>query len=110
MFQTSVDLMYGVISICIIIFTIFLVWIMYYIIQILKQGNEVIAEIRQKILEFHDLLTTIREKVFTSAKSITFIASEIGTIVDAVKRHTKSRNSKRSQSKKDEKEEENDED
>lgn len=85
MFDTSIDLMYGALSIAILVFTAFLCWMMYYAIQILKQGNEVIAEIRQKITEFENALAAIKEKVVSSATSISFIASEIGTVVDVVK-------------------------
>jgi len=82
--------MYLVISMCIVIFTGFLVWIMFYVVQILKQGNEVLAEIREKIAEFEEALANIKDKVITSATSIKFIASEIGTVVDLVKSRKKS--------------------
>lgn len=86
MFDTSVDLMYGALTLSILIFTGFLVWIMYYIVQILKQGNEVITDIRNKVAEFEQSINSIREKVMASASSITFIAQEIGTIVEFVKK------------------------
>lgn len=85
MFSTSVDLMYGVISLSILVFTGFLVWIMYYVAQILKQGNEVIIEIREKVEEFTETLENIQEKVLSSASSITFIANEVGSVVDFIK-------------------------
>lgn len=90
MYQTSIDIMYGVISLAVLIFTGFMVWIMFYVAQILKQGNEVITEIRIKIAEFEEALTSIKEKVMTSATSISFIASEIGSIVELVKKRKKS--------------------
>lgn len=89
MYQTSIDIMYGVISLAVLIFTGFMVWIMFYVAQILKQGNEVITEIRIKIAEFEEALTSIKEKVMTSATSISFIASEIGSIVELVKKRKK---------------------
>lgn len=85
MFQTSVDLMYGVISLSILVFTGFLVWIMFYVMQILKQGNEVITDIRQKVAEFEEALANIKERVVASTTSISFIASEIKTVADIVK-------------------------
>ncbi|MCW1930609.1 MAG: hypothetical protein KIH62_004855 [Candidatus Kerfeldbacteria bacterium] len=94
MFQTSVDLMYGALTIAIIVFTFFLVWIMYYIVQILKQGNEVITDIRTKIAEFERSINSIREKVVSSASSITFIAQEIGSVVEMVKRHSNKKTKK----------------
>ncbi|MFH1426692.1 MAG: hypothetical protein ABIG66_04685 [Candidatus Kerfeldbacteria bacterium] len=96
MFDTSVDVMYGVISLCILVFTGFLVWIMFYLAQMLKQGNEVITEIREKIAEFEEALSTIKDKVMSSAQAISFIANEVGSVVDFVKdRKDKKRSSKK---------------
>ena len=88
MYATSVDVMYGALSVAILVFTGFLAWMMYYVVQILKQGNEVIAEIREKIAEFEEAITSIKEKVISSATSISFIASQIGSVVDVVKRRS----------------------
>lgn len=89
MFQTSIDLMYGALTLSILLFTGFLLWMMYYAIQILKQGNEVIHDIRTKIAEFEEALANIREKVVSSASSISFIASEMGTVLDLVRSRTR---------------------
>lgn len=89
MFQTSLDLMYGAIALAVLVFTCFLVWALYYVGQILKQGNEVIRDIRQKVAEFEEVLANIKDKVMTSANSIAFIASEIKTVVDFVQRKKK---------------------
>lgn len=85
MFETSSDILYGVIAICVLFFTAFLCWGLYYIVQILKQGNEVITDIREKIAEFEQVLDSIKSKVALSATSIAFVAKEIKTIVDFVK-------------------------
>lgn len=84
MFETSLDLMYGVLSLCIVIFTGFLVWIMYYVAQILRQGNEVVTEIREKIQEIEEAVMEVKEKVVSSATSISYVANEIGGIVEIV--------------------------
>lgn len=85
MFETSSDVLTIVIAGCVIVFTGFLAWSMYYVAQILKQGNEVITEIREKIAMFEEMLTNIKSKVALSASSIAFVAKEIGTLVDYVK-------------------------
>lgn len=105
MFESSIDLMYGALTLAIIVFTAFLCWMMYYAIQILKQGNEVIRDIRQKIEEFEYALQSIKEKVMASASSISFIASEIGTVLDVVK-GIKGKTKRRRGKKKDEEDEE----
>jgi predicted PurR-regulated permease PerM len=94
MFNTSVDVMYGALSLAIIVFTGFLVWMMYYAVQILKQGNEVIADIRSKIAEFESAIASIKEKVVSSATSISFIASQIGSVVDVIQKRSTRKKSK----------------
>lgn len=86
MFDTSLDLMYAAIAVSVIVFTGFLVWALYYFGQILKQGHEMVRDIRQKVAEFEEMLGNIKDKVMTSASSISFIASEIKTVVDLVNR------------------------
>jgi predicted PurR-regulated permease PerM len=85
MFDTSTDVLYLVIAGCVVVFTLFLAWGMYYVVQILKQGNEVITEIREKIAMFEEMLTNIKSKVALSTTSIAFVAKEIGTLVEYIK-------------------------
>lgn len=85
MFETSTDVLYLVIAICVIVFTFFLVWSMYYVAQILRQGNQVIKEVREKIAMFEEMLMNIKSKVAISTTSIAFVAKEIGTLVDYIK-------------------------
>lgn len=87
MFETSQDLLYGVVSFSVLIFTGFLVWILFYVAQILRQGNEVISDIRRKIADFEASLNSIKEKVISSATSVTFMAKEIAGIVNFIKAH-----------------------
>lgn len=95
MYDTSVDIMYGAITLAILVFTGFLVWIMFYIAQILKQGNEVITEFREKMAELEAAIEEIKDKVMTSANAVTFIAGEIGNIVEFVRERKPSTKSRR---------------
>lgn len=82
---TSIDIFYAALSICVVVFTGFLVWAIFYVVQILKQGNEIIAETREKVAEFEEALANIKERVITSANTVSFIGQEIGSIVEIVK-------------------------
>lgn len=96
MFETSTDILYLVIAICVMVFTFFLVWSMYYVAQILRQGNQVIKEVREKIAMFEEMLMNIKSKVALSTTSIAFVAKEIGTLVDFIKdKKTKTRRKKK---------------
>ncbi len=90
MFTTSLDLLYGVIALCLIIFTGFLAWIMFYMVQILKQGNQVISDIRQQLSDLQQLLESVRDRVVNSTNSISMIAKHIGGIVQFIQRRKRS--------------------
>lgn len=101
MLNTSIDIFYLVLSICLVVFTGFFVWAIYYVVQILKQGNEVITDLRQKLAELEEAVTNIKDRVVTSANTISFIANEIGSVMDivrSVKKGTKPRRRSRSNS------------
>ncbi len=101
MFNTSIDIFYLVLSICLVVFTGFFVWAIYYVVQILKQGNEVITDLRQKLAELEEAVTNIKDRVVTSANTISFIANEIGSVMDivrSVKKGAKPRRRSRSNS------------
>ncbi len=85
MYSTSIDIFYGVLSICLLVFTGFLVWAIFYVVQILKQGNEVIADLRVKIAEIEEAIMAVKDRVITSANTLSFIAGEIGNVMDIVK-------------------------
>ncbi len=96
MFNTSIDIFYLVLSICLVFFTGFFVWAIFYVVQILKQGNEVIAELRVKLAELEEALLNIKDRVVTSANTISFIGKEIGTVMDIVKSFKKTGKTRRS--------------
>jgi predicted PurR-regulated permease PerM len=100
MFNTSIDIFYLVLSICLVVFTGFFVWAIFYVVQILKQGNEVVTELRVKMAELEEALLNIKDRVVTSANTISFIGKEISTVMDIVKSFKKSSTSKARRGKK----------
>ena len=84
MLEQSHNILYLTVSICAFVFTVFLVWIMYYLIQIMKQSNEIITEDKEKLDELEVAIQSIKERVSSSATSIAFVAKEIKSIVEFV--------------------------
>lgn len=56
MFETSKDLLYVVIAICVGLFTIFSCWIMFYVIMIIRNVNRVVHDIKEKFEKFENAL------------------------------------------------------
>lgn len=84
MVEVSQSTLFFSVSLCVLIFTGFLVWIMYYLAQIMKQSNEMITEIREKMAELEEAIMAIKDKVSSSANSIAFVASEMKNIVQFI--------------------------
>lgn len=84
MLIASQSTLFFTVSVCVLVFTGFLVWIMYYLAQIMKQSNEIIIDVRKKMAELEETVNNIKDKVNASASSITFIASEIKNILEFV--------------------------
>lgn len=82
---TSLDFLYLVIAFCILIFTGFLIWIMYYLAMILRQGNEMITDFRKKLEEIEEAIMNIKEKVVSSANSVSFLVKELGNLSKLIK-------------------------
>lgn len=96
MVTTSQDVLYLTVSICVAAFTGTLIWIMYYVGQITKQSNEMIADFRVKLEELDRAVKNIQEKVTHSVDVLASLSDQIGGIVEVVRSYTrgKKRNNK----------------
>lgn len=88
MFETSQDILYVTVSACIALFTVFLVWIMYYIAQISRQSNEMISDFRQKMEELNDSVEELKDKMSAAT-------SQIGTILEFIRSFTGGRSKRK---------------
>ena len=85
MLETSKDLLFIVIAFCTLVFTGFLVWVFYYLAMILKQTNEVVADVRKKLEAIDEILYTIKEKVALSAATLSAVAKGVTQILNHFK-------------------------
>lgn len=85
MLETSRDLLFIVISFCVLVFTGFLVWVLYYLAMILKQTNEVVADVRRKLEAIDEILYAIKEKITLSAATISAVARGVTEILNYFK-------------------------
>ncbi len=88
MFSTSQDILYITVAASIALFTVFLVWIMYYIVQITRQSNEMITDFRGKLEELDASMKVIKSKVQDSVDSLSTVSTQITTILDLVRSFT----------------------
>ncbi len=63
MFASSKDLLLIVLSLAILGLAIFIGWAIYYLVMILKQINQMIADFRADLKKIDDLFLVIKEKI-----------------------------------------------
>lgn len=85
MFATSQDILYVTVSACIGLFTVFLVWIMYYIAQISRQSNEMISDFRLKMEELDATMTELKGKVSDTVDVLSSVSDQVTTVLDVVR-------------------------
>lgn len=87
---SSKDILYLVIAICIGWVTVFLCWMLYYVMRILRNTNEIVEEFRMRLQNLFEAVNYIRGKV-EHISSVLAVATEgVGGLVKrAVVRKTK---------------------
>ena len=81
----SKDLLYIVISISVLIFTIFSCWALYYLARILQQMFKVIKEMRARLNKIDELAKMITEKIEHSAAYLPLIGAGIKKLVEIMR-------------------------
>ena len=91
MIENSKDVFFFVLSFCILGFTIFICWAIYYIAMILKNVNDFFKEMRKKLALIEELINTLKTKLEKSSHSLALIAEGAKHAINFVK----DRNSKK---------------
>ena len=85
MFETSKDLLYVVISFAVLWLTIFFSWMLYYVIMILKQSNDMVKGVREKIEKVGETIEKIKEKFDHASNYVGFLAKAVEKLVEFTK-------------------------
>lgn len=73
MFETSKDILYLVISFCVLWVTVFLCWMFYYVMRLLRNTNQIVEEFRVRLQGLMDTVTHIRNKVEQMSSLMTLL-------------------------------------
>jgi uncharacterized protein YoxC len=76
MFETSGDILNLVIAISVLLFTVFLVWTIYYVLASLKKVYKIVNELDKGVKKALETIDTIKEKVNKST-SYLYVAGEV---------------------------------
>lgn len=92
MLETSKDLLYVIISFCVLWLTIFICWMIYYIAMLLKQVYDLVRSFKEKLEKVEALMDLAKEKLEKSSSHLALLAEGISQVVKYVieKRNKKS--------------------
>lgn len=84
MLVTSKDVLYLVISFCVLWVTVFLCWMFYYVTRILKNTNQIVEEFRTRLQVLTETINYIRGKVEHMSGLLTLATGGVTGLVKKV--------------------------
>ncbi|MFA4941889.1 MAG: hypothetical protein WC582_04875 [Patescibacteria group bacterium] len=89
--QDSKDLLYIVIAFCVLLFTVFSVWLIYYLAMIMRQAYKIVKETREKINKVDEVLKALKEKIEHSASYLVLISEGVKKLVEVIREKSEKR-------------------
>lgn len=87
MLENSKDLLYIVLSFCILWLTIFLCWFIYYAVSILRHANTMIDDLRDRLRGVEEALHAIKDKFEHASSNFVFVAEGIVKLIQYFVNH-----------------------
>ncbi len=84
MFTNSKDILFLVISFCVLWVTFFLCWMFYYLMRLLRNANEIIEEFRVRLQTLMEAVNYIRGKVEHVSNLMTLITDGAGGLAQKI--------------------------
>ena len=79
--ESSKDLLFIVLAFCILWLTIFLSWLLYYVIAIVRDAETLVRQVRSAVEKIDELAHAAHEKMERSAASFTLIAQALKELI-----------------------------
>lgn len=81
MFGSSKDILYLVISFCVLWTTVFLCWMFYYVMRLLRNTNQIVEEFRVRLQSLTEAINYVRGKVEHMSSLMNAVTSGVGGVV-----------------------------
>lgn len=95
--QTTKDIMYLVISVFVLFFTIFGAWLFYYLIKIVRDAAKVMESVEDKVEKAGKLIDSAKEKIDNSAGHFILLMQTIKELVKFILDRREKRKEKKAQ-------------
>lgn len=91
MLETSKDLLFIILAFCILWFTIFLTWAIFYLVMILRNANLMISDFRKKMEKLDEIADFIKDKLGEGFASFAVLAKGFLKVVEIFRDSKKKR-------------------
>lgn len=81
MLENSKDLLYIVLSFAVLWVTVFLCWLIYYLVSILRNANEMVEELRERFRGIEDAIRSIRDKMEHATSTLSFVSEGVMRLI-----------------------------
>ena len=95
MIETTKDILYLVISFVVLLLTIFLCWVIFYVAMILKEFKKIVFDVRRKIELVETVLTVLKDKIEHTSSYIKLLMESVGNIVEFLRDRKEEKTGKR---------------
>ncbi|OGY41291.1 MAG: hypothetical protein A2Y67_00605 [Candidatus Buchananbacteria bacterium RBG_13_39_9] len=95
MVETTKDILYLVISFVVLLLTIFICWVIYYLAMILREVKKIVFDARKKIELVEAVLVTLKEKIEHTSSYMKLLVESAGNIVEFLKDRKAEKSKKR---------------
>ncbi len=85
MIESTKDILYIVIAFCVLWFTIFVCWAVYYVAMILREVRTVMADARQKIALLEKVLMAFKEKLESTSSHMKLLIETALNVAEYIK-------------------------
>ncbi|MBU0620160.1 MAG: hypothetical protein V1768_00510 [Patescibacteria group bacterium] len=85
MLETSQDLLYLILSVSVLLLTVFLVWFMYYLIIIVKNIYIMVQKMKGRINKLDEIIDLIKTKIEHSVSNLFLIGEGVKKLVQIIK-------------------------
>ena len=85
--ESSKDILFLVLAFCALMFTMFACWGMYYVIAMLRDGSNLIGEIRDRLHAIDSTIRGVKEKLEHSASYLGMVAAGVKMLIEILSRN-----------------------
>jgi hypothetical protein len=95
MIETTKDILYLVISFVVLLLTIFLCWVIFYVAMILKEFKKIVFDVRRKIELVETVLNVLKDKIEHTSSYLKLLMESVGNIVEFLRDRKEEKTGKR---------------